>query len=80
MEDVAKYVERIIVMNKGELVYDDAPKTIFRHYKELEKIGLAAPEVTYIMNDLKKAGFRVDTDAITVEEARDSILKALKMR
>ena len=80
MEDVAKYVERIIVMNKGELVYDDAPKTIFRHYKELEKIGLAAPEVTYIMNDLKKAGFQVDTDAITVEEARNSILKALKMR
>ena len=80
MEDVAKYVERIIVMNKGELVYDDTPKTIFRHYKELEKIGLAAPEVTYIMNDLKKAGFQVDTDAITVEEARDSILKALKMR
>ena len=80
MEDVAKYVERIIVMNKGELVYDDAPKTIFRHYKELEKIGLAAPEVTYIMNDLKKAGFQVDTDAITVEEARDSILKALKIR
>jgi len=80
MEDVAKYVERIIVMNKGELIYDDVPKTIFSHYKELEKIGLAAPEVTYIMNDLKKAGFQVDTDAITVEEARDSILKALKMR
>ena len=80
MEDVAKYVERIIVMNKGELIYDDVPKTIFSHYKELEKIGLAAPEVTYIMNDLKKAGFPVDTDAITVEEARDTILKALKMR
>ena len=80
MEDVAKYVERIIVMNKGELMYDDEPKTIFRHYKELEKIGLAAPEVTYIMNDLKKAGFQVDTDAITVEEAKDSILNALKMR
>jgi len=80
MEDVAKYVERIIVMNKGELAYDDVPKEIFSHYKELEKIGLAAPEVTYIMNDLKKAGFQVDTDAITVEEATDSILKALKMR
>ena len=80
MEDVAKYVERIMVMNKGELIYDDVPKTIFRHYKELEKIGLAAPEVTYIMNDLKKTGLQVDTDAITVDEARESILKALKMR
>ena len=80
MEDVAKYVERIMVMNKGELIYDDVPKTIFSHYKELEKIGLAAPEVTYIMNDLKKTGLQVDTDAITVDEARESILKALKMR
>ena len=80
MEEVAKYVERIIVMNKGKIVYDDVPKIIFKHFKELEKIGLAAPEVTYIMNDLKKAGFQVDTDAITVEEARDGILKALKMR
>lgn len=80
MEDVAKYVDRIIVMNKGQLIYDDVPKTVFQHYKELEQVGLAAPEVTYIMNDLKKAGFDVNTDAITVEEARDSILKALKRK
>lgn len=78
MEDVAKYVDRIMVMNKGQLIYDDIPKTVFKHYKELEQVGLAAPEVTYIMNDLKKAGFQVDTDAITVEEARDSILNNLK--
>lgn len=78
MEDVAKYVDRIIVMNKGELIYDDVPKEVFKHYKELEQVGLAAPEVTYIMNDLYKAGFQVDTTAITVEEARDSILKALE--
>jgi energy-coupling factor transport system ATP-binding protein len=70
---------RLPVMNKGQLMYDDVPKIVFQHYKELEQIGLAAPEVTYIMNDLKKAGFQVDTDAITVEEARDSILNALKI-
>ena len=77
MEDVAKYVDRIMVMNDGVLTFDDTPKKIFAHYKELENIGLAAPQVTYIMNDLKEAGLRVDTAAITVEEAKQSILRAL---
>lgn len=77
MEDVANYVDRIMVMNDGVLTYDDTPKNIFTHYKELEAIGLAAPQVTYIMNDLKQAGFAVDTTAITVEEAKISVLKAL---
>ena len=78
MEDVAKYVNRIMVMNDGVLMYDDTPKHIFARYRELEQIGLAAPQVTYIMNDLKNAGFAVDVNAITVEEARQSILKNLK--
>lgn len=54
MEDVARYVDRIVVMNDGRLTFDDTPQNVFSHYKELEKIGLAAPEITYIMNDLKK--------------------------
>ena len=78
MEDVAKYVNRIMVMNDGVLMYDDTPKHIFAGYRELEQIGLAAPQVTYIMNDLKNAGFAVDVNAITVEEARQSILKNLQ--
>lgn len=77
MEDVARYVDRIMVMNKGELIFDDTPKKVFQHYKELENVGLAAPEVTYIMNDLRNAGYAVDTTAITVEEAKKSILHAL---
>lgn len=77
MEDVANYVERIMVMNDGILLFDDEPKKVFAHYKELEAIGLAAPQVTYIMNDLKRAGLNCDTDAITVEEAKASILKAI---
>lgn len=79
MEDVANYVDRIIVMNDGVLTYDDTPKNIFSHYKELEAIGLAAPQVTYIMNDLKQAGIVADTTAITVEEAKNSILAAYGM-
>lgn len=78
MEDVANYVDRIIVMNDGVLTYDDTPKNIFTHYRELEAIGLAAPQVTYIMNDLKQAGINVDTTAITVEEAKESVLRAVR--
>lgn len=80
MEDVAKYVERIIVMNQGEVLFDDVPEEVFRHYKELESVGLAAPQVTYIMHDLKDKGFLVDENATTLEAARDSILAALSGR
>ncbi len=75
MEDVAKYVERIIVMNKGRVLYDDMPKEVFKHYKELEQIGLAAPQVTYIMQALKARGLPVNTEVTTIPEARDEILR-----
>ena len=58
-------------------MYDDIPKKVFRNYRELEKIGLAAPQLTYIMNALKANGFDVDTDAITMEEAVATVKKAL---
>lgn len=80
MEDIARYVERIIVMNKGHVAFDDTPKEVFSHYKELEEMGLAAPQMTYIMHALKERGMDVDVTATTVKEARDSILKALKKR
>lgn len=69
MEDVAKYVDRIIVMNKGRIMYDDSPKEIFKHYKELETMGLAAPQITYLMQRLKEKGYEVDENATTIEEA-----------
>lgn len=77
MEDVAKYVGRLIVLDHGRVMYDDIPKKVFKNYRELEKIGLAAPQLTYIMNDLKANGFDVDTDAITMEEAVTTVKKAL---
>jgi energy-coupling factor transport system ATP-binding protein len=73
MEDVAKYVDRIIVMNKGSIAFDDEPKRVFAHYKELEAIGLAAPQVTYVMHDLNKLGLPVNTDATTVKDAVSEI-------
>ena len=77
MEDIARYVEWILVMNQGEKVFDGAPKEVFSHYKELEAIGLAAPQITYIMHALRENGLWTDLTAITVEEAKNSILKAL---
>ena len=80
MEDVAKYVDRLFVMNDGELMLEGAPKEVFRHYKELEAVGLAAPQVTYIMHELKEKGLDVDLDATTIDEAKQTILDALRHR
>ena len=77
MEDVAKYVDRIIVMNHGSVAFDGAPKEVFAHYRELEEIGLAAPQVTYIVHELKKRGFPISGDITTVEEARQAILQVI---
>ena len=79
MEDVAKYVDRIIVMDHGCMKFDGEPKKVFEHYKELESIGLSAPQVTYVMQKLKEKGFDVDVHAITIEEAKQSILHAFGM-
>ena len=78
MEDVAKYVERLIVVNHGKIAFDDIPKKVFAHYKELEEMGLAAPQITYIMHEQKKKGLPVDPADTTVEEAKQDILHALR--
>ena len=78
MEDIAKYADRIVVMNQGEVLYNDTPRKVFAHYQELEQVGLAAPQVTYIMHDLKEKGFPVSVHVTTVQEAADEIMKALE--
>lgn len=80
MEDIAKYADRIVVMNHGKVLYNDTPKRVFAHYQELEKIGLAAPQVTYIMHDIRQAGFDVGVTATTVAEAADEIMEAVQKR
>lgn len=74
MEDVAEYVDRIVVMDHGKIRYDDKPRQVFVHFKELETMGLAAPQVTYLMHELRKRGFDVDTDVTTMEEAKEELL------
>ena len=75
MEDVAKYVSRLVVMNQGEKMFDGTPKEVFRHYKELEAIGLAAPQITYVVQALREHGIMISEDVTTVEEAKEEILK-----
>ena len=78
MEDVANYADRLLVMNGGELVYDGTPEEIFPRYEDLEAMGLSAPEVTYVMHELKKAGLPVDTGITTIPEAAKNIVAVLK--
>lgn len=78
MEDVAAYVQRIIVMDKGSVLYDDIPEKVFSHVKELEAVGLAAPQVTYILHALREEGFDVDTTATTIDSAFETVLRCLK--
>lgn len=80
MEDMARYVDRIIVMNDGVKMFDDTPKEVFRHYRELEKIGLAAPQITYVVQGLRERRIPIDDTITTVEEARDAILALYNRR
>lgn len=80
MEDVAKYVDRLIVMNHGSVMLDGTPREVFHYYRELEEIGLAAPQVTYLMHELRKRGIPVDGEATTLEEAKESVLKCFQER
>lgn len=80
MEDMAQYVDRIMVMNRGEMVYDDTPKEVFKHYKELEAMGLAAPQITYVVHELREQGVEIDDTITTVEEAKEAILLLLHKR
>ena len=80
MEDVARYADRLLVMNQGKLVYDEIPSKVFEKADELEAIGLSAPEITYILKDLKKNGLPVEPGAMTAEQAAESIIKGLHIR
>ena len=78
MEDVADYASRIIVLDKGKVLYDDIPARVFSHVEELESIGLAAPQVTYVMRALRGKGWDVSQDVTTQAEAADEILEVLR--
>ena len=78
MEDVAKLVDRIIVMHRGQVAMTGTPREIFSHPMELEQMGLAAPQVSYVFAQLKAKGYDVPTDIYTVEDAKEALLKLVK--
>ncbi|WMI80591.1 energy-coupling factor transporter ATPase [Anaerotignum sp. MB30-C6] len=78
MEDVAKLVDRIIVMHEGKVATTGTPKEVFCHVKELEAMGLAAPQVSYVFAALKEKGFDVPIDVFTIEEAKNVLLNLVK--
>ena len=78
MDDVAKLVDRILVMNHGKLIMDGEPREVFRNQEELEEIGLSVPQITKFMKALRDKGFDVSGDCITVEEAKEEIERYLR--
>ena len=75
MEDMGKYAKRLIVLNGGTIFLDGTPERVFSHYRELEKIGLRAPQVTYVMEGLANRGIRLPHNAIHVGQAVEAIMK-----
>ena len=78
MEDVAKIAERIIVMDKGKIFLDSNPREIFRNEDKLLSVGLGIPQITSLMRALKKKGLDINEDSITVDEAKESLIKYLR--
>ena len=78
MEDVAKYADRLLVMSGGEKRFDGTPKEVFKHYEELEELGLSAPQVSYLVQRLRGAGMPLSDEITTVAEARDALRELLK--
>lgn len=80
MEDVAKIASRIIVMEKGCLLMDDEPRKIFAREDELKKAGLGIPQITSFLRTLKKRGININTDCITVDEAKEALKEYLRSK
>lgn len=78
MEDIAKLVDRIIVMNKGKIALDGTPEEVFRHAKELNEMGLDVPNITHLVNRLREAGLELPDNIYTVEMAKEEILRLLR--
>lgn len=78
MEDIAKLADRIIVFDKGRLAMEGPTREIFKKSEELEKVGLGVPQVTKFMQIFKENGNDIDDDVLTVEEAKEEMIKFLR--
>lgn len=80
MEDIAKLVNRIIVMHRGKVIMDGATKEVFKQVEKLEQIGLGIPQVTNFMRKFKEKGHPVDDTVVTVEEAKIELIRFLRSK
>jgi energy-coupling factor transport system ATP-binding protein len=80
MEDIARLVEKVIVLYKGKVHMQGSPKEIYRNAEELVRIGLGVPQIVEVVMELRKNGFNIKDDIITVEEAKNEIIKELRRR
>lgn len=78
MEDIARIASRILVMDKGRIVMDGSPREIFKRREDLEAIGLGIPQITKFMQEYKALGHDVKTDILTVEEAKEELIRYLR--
>lgn len=78
MEDVAKIADRVIVMNGGEIVLDGEIAEVFKEVETLEKIGLAVPQVTYLVKELRKKGFDISEEIFTISQAKEALLNIIR--
>ncbi|WMJ80371.1 energy-coupling factor transporter ATPase [Clostridium sp. MB40-C1] len=78
MEDVAKFATKILVMDKGKCILNDVPSNVFKEIETLEKVGLAVPQVTYLVRKLKNNNFNISEDIFTIDKAKQEILKILR--
>ncbi|KJS85024.1 MAG: hypothetical protein JM58_09685 [Peptococcaceae bacterium BICA1-8] len=80
MDDVAKMADRLIVMHDGEVELNGTPREVFQKSEILKAIGLGVPTVSALLYSLKAKGFEVRTDLLNMEEAKEEIIKVLRMR
>lgn len=78
MEDVAKIADRVIVMNSGEIVLDGKIAEVFKEVETLEKIGLAVPQVTYLIRELRNKGFDISEEIFTISQAKEALLEIIR--
>ncbi|WP_434565017.1 energy-coupling factor transporter ATPase [Thermoanaerobacterium thermosaccharolyticum] len=78
MEDIAKLVNKIIVMHEGKVSLIGTPREVFKNVEKLEQMGLGVPQITYLMRDLRKNGIELPDDILTVDEAKRCILEYLR--
>jgi energy-coupling factor transport system ATP-binding protein len=80
MEEVARTVDRLVVVRDGQIPFSGSPREVFAHGPELEEMGLGVPQMTRVFSRLRRMGVKIDPSVYTIEQARDAVLDALRRK